>query len=190
MKTLNEQLVDYYNSMVNMGSPVDLAWLKRQRIVTGRQFLNVRFGSATVDSILGEKSYLAKAEDIILPYLYANDPYYHKLPELATLLALECKTMLEKENPVFQKYSSLDSNIAIPIFKFLKKSISFLESFSATTMQISIQQLNEVNAFISPEIFENNCNLYLFCEYLQESAFYVLEIAFEEIKEEVQKKTQ
>lgn len=192
MKPLDEQIVEYYNSLVKAGSipnvtsPVDLEWMKRQRILEGRKFLNIRFGSLTVDSILGEETYLAKANSVILQ-IYSNSDY-QLLPQLANLLALECSTMLEEDNLIYQKYASLNSEIAIPIFELSKRKLPTFTTFS-TIWKLPTKQLEEIHGHITSEVFQQDRYLFYFCEYVQKTALHVLEEAFEEIKKEVENKT-
>lgn len=192
MQPLDEQLVEYYNSLIKSGSirdvtsSVDLEWMKRQRILKGRHFLNVRFGSLTVDNILGEEANLAKAESIIFQIYSKSD--YKLLPELANLLASECKAMLEKENLVWQKYASLDCKIDVPIFELSKRTLPTFTPF-VTIRQLPTKQLEEINDHVTTQTFQDDRYLFYFCEYLQKTVFHVLEEAFEEIKKEVEKKT-
>lgn len=192
MQPLNEQLVEYYNSLIKSGTirdvifPVDLEWMKRQRILKDRHFLNVRFGSLTVDSILGEEAGLAKADRIIFQ-IYSKSNY-KLLPELANLLASECKAMLEEENLVWQKYASLDCKIDVPIFELSKRALPTFTPF-ATIWQLPTKQLEEIHDHTTTQTFQDDRYLFYFCEYLQKSVFHVLEEAFEEIKKEVEKKT-
>lgn len=188
-KDLDEKMVDYYNSLIEKGDvtcskkTVTLEWLKRQQIVEGRDLLNIEFGYVVVDDILGKKSSLAEAEDMLSRLSSDNS----SLPNIACLLAAECKEILEEGNPVREKYSSLDSKISITTFEFPAESSTCFSLFP-NEQQISIEHLKEIVNLINEEKYCNRC-CYDFLEYLQKAAIRVLETAFEEIKKEVEAKT-
>lgn len=58
IQNIEERIVTYYNDLIKNNviagkAPVTLDWMKRQRILEGRDELNFRFGHVVVDSILG-----------------------------------------------------------------------------------------------------------------------------------------
>lgn len=186
MNTIAEQIVDFYNNEINeSGEPVTLEWLKRQRIVEGRANLNYQFGHDAVDSTLGEITYLAKAEDMLGRVKLSSK--YQLLPQIACFLSWECDTMLDSENPIREKYSSLDSNIPIVFYdsKTSDEELSFLDFQNPIQKQIPINMLNTIyNSCMHTST--NPCLCY-FYEYLQKVAYHSLKIAFDEIKVEVEK---
>lgn len=85
MQNIAEKIIDYYNNEINKSSkPVTLEWLKRQRIVEGRIFLDLKFGYGNINNILGECTYLAKAENMLLDIPCSSN--YEQLPQIASLL--------------------------------------------------------------------------------------------------------
>lgn len=192
MQTLEEKLVEYYNSLIekgnipNLDKPVTFEWLKTRRIVPEREELNLRFGSLVVDNILGEKSYLARAEDMILTVQTTED--YSLLPNIACMLAWECETILDAENPIRQKYASFDFRIPIPIFEVSGNELDFV-TLQSIQKEVTLDQLKLINYHVNANEFQNNYNRYFFFKYVLKITFHILETAFEEIKKEVEEKT-
>lgn len=189
MKTIAEQIVDYYNKEINKsGTPVTLEWLRRQRIIERRVDLNIKFGQDSVDTFLGKITYLAEAGEFLndIEYRYCN---YKSLPKIASLLSKECKTVLEAKNPIREKYSYLEFRIPIPFFNSISSSkLSFTNFESPSERYIPVSMLDTIyNSYA--ETFKTNPCLCFFYEYLQKAAYHSLKIAFDEIKAEVIKVT-
>lgn len=188
MKTIEERLLTYYNDLIKhnvivVDVPVTLDCLKRQRIVEGRKELELRFGKVTVDNIIGEKTFLAKAEDMLQQV--QDKGSYELLPSIACFLSWECDTMLESENPVRRKYESFDHRLPIPIPEISEKEF-FFPTLRFTEKEVSIDVLKTISIHLSSEEFYGNPFNLTFFQYLQQSAFFVLKDAFREIKKEVQ----
>lgn len=194
MKTIEERLLTYYNDLIEhhvivLDGSVTLDWLKRQRIVEGRKELELRFGKVTVDNILGEKTFLAKAEDMLLEVQEKGS--YKFLPTIACFLSWECDTVLDSENPIREKYGSFDFRIPLPIPKIPGKELNF-STLDFMEKEITIDTLKRICILFSNEEAQNfHCHPFklAFFRYLQQCTFYVLKDAFEEIKKEVQSVT-
>lgn len=170
------------------GELVTLDWLKRQRIVKGRDFLDLQFGHVTVNEILGDITFLAKAEEMLSEVAYNSD--YKLLPEIAHFLAWECDTILDSENPIREKYSSLEYSIPIPFYdsKTPDEDLSFMVLQNPIQKCIPTNMLNSIS-IISVETSQTNPCRCFFFDYLQKAAYHSLTIAFKEIRAEVEKVT-
>lgn len=192
MKTLEERLLTYYNDLIKhnvivVDGPVTLDWLKRQRIVEGRKELELRFGKVTVDDIIGKKTFLAKAEDMLQKV--QDKGSYELLPTIACFLSWECDTVLDSENPIREKYGSFDFHVPVPIYNIPDKELYF-PTLCTFEKEIPIQVLKTISAYFSNMDFHSNPYRSLFLQYIQQTTFYVLKDAFEEIKKEVLSVTQ
>lgn len=188
MKTIEERLLTYYNDLIKhnvivVDGPVTLDWLKRQRIVEGRKELELRFGKVTVDDILGEKTFLAKAEDMLQQV--QDKGKYELLPSIACFLSWECDTVLDSENPIREKYGPFDCRIPLPIAEIPDEELSF-PTLHFVEKEVPIDILKKIPIILSNQTFQENPFKVIFFQSLQQSAFYVLKDAFEEIKKEVQ----
>lgn len=187
--TIAEKIVNYYNMEINKsGELVTLDWLKRQRIVEGRDFLDLQFGHEVVNKILGEFTFLAKAEEMLSEVEYNFD--YKLLSEIARFLAWECDTILDSENPIREKYSSLEYSIPIPFYdsKSSNEELSFMDLQNPIQKSIPTNMLDSISTVLTETSKNNPCRCFFF-EYLQNVAYHSLKIAFEEIRAEVEKVT-
>lgn len=188
MKTIEERLLKYYNDLIKhnvivANGPVTLEWLKRQRIVEGRKELDLRFGSTVVDSVLGEKTFLAKAADMLSEV--EDRGSYELLPNIACMLSWECDTMLGSENPIREKYACLDYRIPTPVFEISGNEL-YLPTLHSVEKDIPIDVLKKIPIFLfNNAVARDSLQAYYF-EYLQKSAFLVLQTAFKEIRAEVE----
>lgn len=187
--TIEERILAYYNDLIKNNvisgqAPVTLEWLRRQRIVEGRSELDIRFGHVVVDSVLGEKTPLAKAEH----YLVAVRKYgkYELLPEIARLLAKECTTMLQSDDPIRIKYSSLNRSIPIPAIELKGVEITLSSLLNISEKQITIEGLKNLNSYFSTNALNVNPFELCFFEYLQKITYFSLVNCFKEIKETVE----
>lgn len=187
--TIEERILAYYNDLIKNNvisgqAPVTLEWLRRQRIVEGRSELDIRFGHVVVDSVLGEKTPLAKAEH----YLVAVRKYgkYELLPEIARLLAKECTTMLQSDDPIRIKYSSLNRSIPIPAIELKGVEITLSSLLNISKKQITIEGLKNLNSYFSTNALNVNPFELCFFEYLQKITYFSLVNCFKEIKETVE----
>jgi len=192
MKTIEERLLTYYNHLIEhhvivLDGSVTLDWLKRQRIVEGRKELELRFGKVTVNDILGQKTFLAKAEDMLLEVQEKGN--FELLPNIACFLSWECDTVLDSENPIREKYGSFDFRVPVPIYNIPEKELYF-PTLCVPEEEIPIQVLKTISAYFSNMDFHSNPYRSLFLQYIQQTTFYVLKDAFEEIKKEVLSITQ
>lgn len=185
MKTIAETLLEYYNSHIATDGPVTLDWLKRQRIVKNRYQLNLAFGSAVVDSVLGRKNFLAEAEEMLKEV--EEKGKLALLPRIAHFLAYECDTMLDIENPIREKYTTLSYRIPVPVFSSMEEF--YFPNLHSENMDISPDSLSSMSIFLSHADVDTNPFKVEFFMYLQKSAFHVLKTAFEEIRNEVEAKT-
>lgn len=114
---------------------------------------------------------------------------YNLLPQIACFLSWECDTILDSENPIRKKYSSLDSNIPIVFYdsKTSDEELSFLDFQNPIQKQIPINMLNAI--YNSCMHAATDPCLRYFYEYLQKVAYHSLKTAFDEIKAEVEKVT-
>lgn len=188
MKTIAARLLRYYNDLIKhnvivASGPVTLEWLKRQRIVEGRKELDLRFGSTVVDSVLGEKTFLAKAADMLSEV--ENRGSYELLPNIASMLSWECDTMLGSENPIREKYTCLDHRISISIFEIPDYEL-YLPTLQSVEKDIPIDVLEKIPIFLFNNVVARNSLQAYYFEYLQKSAFLVLQTAFKEIRAEVE----
>ena len=140
---------------------------------------------------LEEKSYLARAENMILNVQTTED--YSLLPNIAYMLAWECETILDAENPIRQKYESLDFRIPIPMFEVSSNELDFV-TLKSIQKEVTIDQLKLLNYHVNTchtiaNKFQHNYSRYFFFEYVLKVSFHVLKTAFEEIKKEVEEKT-
>ena len=173
-------IISYYNATINKcNKPVSFNWIKRQRIIKGRDELNNRFGENIINYILGEKTYLAKVEDMLLEV--EKDLNFSLLPHIGYMLYLECNEMLEEENPVRQKYSSLNKKISLPILKVYHKYLNSL--LLSCKNEISYGDLKFIQNYLSEydDPFYN-----VIYDGVQVSVYLYLKIAFEEIRKEVE----
>ncbi len=188
--TIEERLVTYYNDLVKNNvipgkTPVTLEWLRRQRIVEGRNELDIRFGYETVNSVLGEKTPLAKAEQYLNEV--RNDGKYELLPEIAKLLAKECTEMLGSDNVARLKYSSLDKYVSIHIVDIPDTSITLGDMLFTSRKEIQLYTLVCINNFISKHnnINDSEYSDVCFSIYIRELVYITLLEAFNEIREQV-----
>ena len=189
MKTIAEQIVDYYNKEINKSSkPVTLEWLKRQRIVEGRIYLDIHFGHVSVNTTLGELSYLAKADEWLTEISCTSE--YKLLPQIASFLTYECDTVLDSDNPIREKYTSLMYRIPITFYCNIKsdEELSFKDLLNPIPKYIPIDLLSKIYYSYEDTLKKNPCRCF-FYQYLQKAAFHSLQLAFEEIKAEVEKIT-
>lgn len=189
MKTIEEKMVDYYNKEINKsGHPVTLEWLKRQRIVERRVYLELHYGKTCVDQILGEYSFLANAESMLSEISYASK--YELLPDISCALYAECNAILDAENPVRKKYDCLKDTIPIIFYtsSLSDSGLSYLDILSPTTKQVSHEMFHKLYHSYAETFKENPC-LAAFFQYLQKVAYYSLQTAFNEIRAEVEKTT-
>lgn len=185
--TIEERILAYYNDLIKNNvisgqAPVTLEWLRRQRIVEGRSELDIRFGHVVVDSVLGEKTPLAKAEH----YLVAVRKYgkYELLPEVARLLAKECNISLPPNSSIREKYYSLDREITIQINQINDIEISLSNVLYNTVSKIlPISELEQITFLLKtacstgPVFFNQS-----FLVYITKCTYNALLVAFEEIK--------
>lgn len=188
--TIEERLVTYYNDLVKNNvipgkTPVTSEWLRRQRIVEGRNELDIRFGYETVNSVLGEKTPLAKAEQYLNEV--RNDGKYELLPEIAKLLAKECTEMLGSDNVARLKYSSLDKYVSIHICNIPGTSITLGDMLFTSRKEIQLYTLICINNFISKHnnINDSEYSDVCFSIYIRELVYITLLEAFNEIREQV-----
>lgn len=174
-------IVSYYNATINkFNNPVSFNWLKRQRIIKGRDELNNRFGENTINFIFGEKTYLAKAQDMLLQV--EKDLAFDKLSYIGYFLYLECKEMLDKENPVLQKFSSLNTSVSLPILRVYSKYLNPI-LFCDKDSDISYENLNFIQHYLS----EHDDPFYnVLYSAVQLAVFLHLKSAFQEIRNEVE----
>lgn len=186
--TIAERLVTYYNDLIKNNvipgeAPVTLEWLRRQRIVEGRNELDIRFGHVIVNEVLGEKTPLTKAEHYLTDVRKYNK--YELLPEIACLLAEECNTMLKSDDPIRIKYSSLSKSIPILTIEFKGVEISLSSLLNITEKQITIEGLKNLSNYFSANTKDINPFELCFFEYLQQITYFTLVDFFKEIKEYV-----
>ncbi len=191
--TIAERLVTYYNSLIKNNviageAPVTLEWMKRQRILEGREELDIRFGSAVVDSVLGEKTPLAKAKQHLNEIRKYNK--YELLPKIACLLAEECTTVLKSDNPIRMKYYSLSKSIPIPAVELKGIEITLSSLLNITEKQITIEGLKNLNSYFSDNTRDVNPFELCVFEYLQKITYFALVIYFKEIKDTVKAVTE
>lgn len=187
--TIAENIVNYYNMEINKsGELVTLDWLKRQRIVEGRDFLDLQFGHEVVNEILGEFTFLAKAEEMLSEVEYNSD--YKLLSNIAHMLSWECDTVLEDENPIREKYSSLEYSIPIPFYesKTPDEELSFMDLQNPIQKNIPTNMLDSISTVLMETSKNNPCRCFFF-QYIQKAAYHSLTIAFKEIRAEVEKVT-
>lgn len=186
MKTIAEQIVDCYKEINKSGKPVTLEWLRRQRIVKGRTYLDIQFGHDVVNNILGELTFLAKADELLTEVEYASK--YQLLPQIANFLSYECDTVLDVDNPIREKYSSLQYRITIPFYCDSKpnEEISFMDILNVKEKYIPTDLLSKFHYSYENTFKTDPCRCF-FYQYLQNVSFYSLKLAFEEIRAEVEK---
>lgn len=114
---------------------------------------------------------------------------FELLPSIACFLSWECDTVLDSENPIREKYGSFDFRVPIPIYNIPDKELSF-PTLCSYQKEIPIQALKTISAYFSNMDFHSNPYRSLFLQYIQQTTFYVLKDAFEEIKKEVLSITQ
>lgn len=188
--TIEERLVTYYNDLVKNNvipgkAPITLEWLKRQRIVEGRNELDIRFGHETVNKVLGEKTPLAKAEQYLNEV--RDDGKYELLPEIAKLLAKECTEMLGSDNVARRKYSSLDKYVSIHIVDIPDTSITLGDMLFTSRKEIQLYTLVYINNFIFKHnnINDSEYSDVCFSIYIRELVYITLLEAFNEISKQV-----
>lgn len=195
--TIEERVLAYYNDLVKNNvipgeAPVTLEWMKRQRILEGRDKLDIRFGHVIIDNILGEKKPLAKAEHMLNESCVngkLNLPKNTTLNAIALELYYECISMLDLKNPVRQKYSNLCYGITIPIFEkttfTYNGSITDKDIFHCYSSKkfINFLELSSINDNID---FVDSPYKSLFLIYIQYACYYSLRSAFFEIKSAVE----
>ena len=125
-QNIEERVVTYYNNLIKNNvisgtAPVTIDWMKRQRILEGRSELDIRFGYATVDRILGEKTPLAKAKHYLNEV--CTNQKYELLPKISQLLAEEVNVSLPPNNSIREKYTCLAKEITIQINQINDKEI-------------------------------------------------------------------
>lgn len=189
--TIEERVLAYYNDLVKNNvipgeAPVTLEWMKRQRILEGRGELDIRFGHVVVDSILGEKTPLAKAEH----YLAAVRKYnkYELLSKIAQLLAEECKKMLGTDNIAYRKYSCLDSYVLLDIIDIKGSNVNLVSMINTSRKSITPFEMECISNFISAH---NNINDEEFSDvcfgiYILNLVYSTLSKAFNEIRNQVE----
>lgn len=191
--TIAEKLVAYYNDLIKNNviageAPVTLEWLRKQRIVEGRGELDIRFGHVTVDNILGEKTPLAKAEQY-LNFVQKYDEY-DLLTTIASLLVEECTTMLQPDNSIREKYSSLYKEITISTTEIKSEEFSLPDIFPIIYKKISILEVHRLNNFLKSldedYFLKTGYSNAYFLIYIRECIYDALVIAFREIKKEVE----
>lgn len=188
--TIEERLVTYYNDLVKNNvipgkAPITLEWLKRQRIVEGRNELDIRFGHETVNKVLGEKTPLAKAEQYLNEV--RDDGKYELLPEIAKLLAKECTEMLGSDNVARRKYSSLDKYVSIHIVDIPDTSITLGDMLFTSRKEIQLYTLVCINNFIFKHnnINDSEYSDVCFSIYIRELVYITLLEAFNEISKQI-----
>lgn len=189
--TIEERVLAYYNDLVKNNvipgeAPVTLEWMKRQRILEGRGELDIRFGHITVDSVLGEKTPLAKAEH----YLAAVRKYnkYELLPKIAQLLVEECKKMLGKDNIAYRKYYYLDRYIILDIIDIKGANVNLGSMIDTSRKSITPYEMKCISNFISAH---NNINDAEFSDvcfgiYIMSLVYTTLSKAFDEIRYQIE----
>lgn len=186
--TIAERLVTYYNDLIKNNvisgeSSVTLEWMKRQRILEGRSELDIRFGHITVDSVLGEKTPLAKAEQYLNEVRENNK--YELLPKIARLLSEECITMLPPNNSIRRIYESLNEEINIQIIEFNRYYDIVPMHIPKQTVYISISVLNL--EMLTKDLSSKATNLFeCSSNYLCECTYYTLVSIFIKIKQAVE----
>jgi len=172
-------ITSYYNATINKGNkPVSFNWLKRQRIIKGREELNNRFGKNAIDFIFGEKTYLANAEDMLLKV--EQDLDFNSLPFIGYMLYLECSEVLEEENPVRKKYSFLNEKIYLPILR-VYPDLSLLSDEN----EIYYSSLKFIQSYLKEKYDDTPYTNMLYTN-IQVSVFLFLKAAFEEIRKEIE----
>ncbi len=189
--TIAERLVTYYNDLIKNNviageASVTLEWMKRQRILEGRNELDLRFGSVTVDSVLGEKTPLAKAEQYLVDVRKYNK--YELLPTIASLLAKECNTMLGTDNIARKKYSSLGYCVTIPTIDIKSVQITLSGMLNTSDRKVTLDSLKYISSFISMHnnVTDDYYSDVCFCIYIMNVVYITLSKAFNEIKEQVE----
>ena len=105
-QNIEERVVTYYNDLIKNNvisgkAPVTLDWMKRQRILEGRSELDIRFGYATVDRVLGEKTPLAKAKHYLNEV--CTNKKYELIPKISHLLAEEVHVSLQPNSSIRER---------------------------------------------------------------------------------------
>lgn len=181
METIADKLLDYYNSHISTDEPVTLDWLRRQRIVKGRKQLNIAFGSEVVNNVLGRKTFLAEAGDLLEEV--EEKGKFDLLPRIANFLSYECDLVLDMDDPIREKYTNLCFRIPVPLFSSGKEL--YFPNLQQVNMDISPNSLVAVSVYLSQADTDTNLFKVEFFMYLQKCAFHVLKTAFEEIRNEV-----
>lgn len=195
IQNIEERIVTYYNDLIKNNviagkAPVTLEWMKRQRILEGREELEIRFDSVVINDIFGKKTPLAQAEH----YLKAVHKYdsYNLLPKIACLLAEECTTMLALNDPIRKKYISLKTQITFPTIVVTNEEINLDTVFKPIAYKkISILQLEKLISFLSTVHCNHNVVYFhtYFLFYIRECIYFALANAFEQIKKAVESMT-
>lgn len=182
--TIAESVLSYYNDLIKNNvipgkAPVTLEWLRRQRIVEGRNKLDIRFGHKTVNSILGEKTPLAKAEQYLNEV--RNNNKYELLPQIAKLIAEESNISLPANSSIKEKYSFLNEKITIQISQIDSSEICLSNALVGKILLIS--ELEKITSLL--KAVDSSRIVYFnkyFLVYISECAYLSLLVAFEEIK--------
>ncbi|MCI8344923.1 MAG: hypothetical protein HFJ42_02970 [Clostridia bacterium] len=186
-QNIEERVVTYYNDLIKNNvisgkAPVTLDWMKRQRILEGRSELDIRFGYATVDRVLGEKTPLAKAKHYLNEV--CTNKKYELIPKISHLLAEEVHVSLQPNSSIREKYTSLDKEINIQVNQINDKEIFLSNTLYHTVSKIlPISELEQIiyllkTACSTGPVFFNEYFLF----YIIECAYISLLVAFEEIK--------
>ena len=185
------RIVTYYNNLIDNNviagtSPVTLDWMRQQRILEGRKELNLRFGYAIVDSVLGEPTSLAIAKQY-LDEVHDNRKY-ELLPEVARLLADECTKMLEKDNIASRKYSYLAQYVSLDVIDIESYHVNLYSMLNFSFKVITPHEMKCISNFISKH---NNIDDEEYCDvcfgiYIMNLVYTELNNAFNEIKEQIE----
>lgn len=188
IQNIEERIVTYYNDLIKNNviagkAPITLEWMKHQRILEGRDELEIRFGHLVVDNILGEKTPLAKVQDYLEDIRKCKK--YELLPTIAQLLAKECDSTLSPNDPIRKKYISLKTEITFPTIELNDEEIDLDNVFKPISYKkISILQLEKLISFLNTVHCNHNVVYFhtYFLVYIRECIYFALANAFEEIK--------
>lgn len=198
IQNIEERIVTYYNDLIKNNvivgkAPVTIEWMKHQRILEGRSELDIRFGHVVVDSILGEKTPLAKAEEY-LGEIRENSKY-ELLPKIALLFYDEYIQVLKGKFPnhsihkeyKYYKYGFYNEFVVIQ-FHDIPFSIIYFNDVSDQELiqsrRVAINDLSYINNFILQHNNLNDKNYFNACmyTYIREIVYIALVNDFNEIK--------
>ncbi len=190
IQNIKERIVTYYNDLIKNNvitgkAPVTLEWMKRQRILEGRDELDIRFGHVVVDRIIGKKTPLAKAEQYLNEV--RNNHKYELLPEIAKLLAKEYNTIVQPEYPSRDPYSEVNYRLLIP-YQHFPSIISFTYGPTISYSFVYIEDIIFINNFILEHnnFYDDNYSTVILYIYIRELFYITLVDYFNEIRNKVE----